>query len=240
MCTVTFVPLKNNKYILTQNRDEGFNRPHALQPEVYNQKDISLLYPKDPVGNGTWMASSNTGLTACLLNGAFEKHKRQLPYRKSRGLILLDLFQFTQVNDFIQKYDLDNIEPFTIIAIDNNIGGFEIAWDEKELHCSKFHLNEHQIWSSSTLYTPVQKAERHQWYNERIELGQMNNWNDVMQFHLQTDANTENTILMKREHVGTVSVTSVHNENEFTEMNYMDLQNNDQVKVTLSTAVLNK
>ncbi|MBT8196271.1 MAG: hypothetical protein HKO56_03545, partial [Bacteroidia bacterium] len=153
MCTVTYVPLKSNSYILTQNRDEGYNRPHALSPKIYNQEGSSLLYPKDPVGNGTWMATSDNGLSACLLNGAFEKHKRNLPYDKSRGLILLDLFAYGNVPDFISDYKLNNIEPFTIIAIDKRNGGFEIAWDENILHSNKFSLDQHQIWSSSTLYS---------------------------------------------------------------------------------------
>ncbi|MBT8195222.1 MAG: hypothetical protein HKO56_08985, partial [Bacteroidia bacterium] len=92
----------------------------------------------------------------------------------------------------------------------------------------------------STLYSLSQKKERHQWYKDKIALGEMKHWDNAMQFHLQSNNNTENAILMKREHVGTVSVTSVKLSDETTEMKYLDLQNKEEIKVNLNTAVLNK
>jgi len=35
MCTVTYLPLADNRFILTSNRDEGVMRKPALMPEVY-------------------------------------------------------------------------------------------------------------------------------------------------------------------------------------------------------------
>ena len=240
MCTVSFVPFTTGNFILTQNRDEGYERSYSLMPQVYKNSNKLLLYPKDPVGNGTWIATSSNGLTACLLNGAFEKHKRNLPYSKSRGLILLDLFKFDHVSDFIKKYSLNNIEPFTIIAIDGNKEGYELIWDENKLHCTKFNTTEHQIWSSSTLYTPEQKKQRHQWYFNKVKEDQLKNQNDILDFHLLTDiSNLDNSILMQREKVGTVSVTSIHVSEQNTEMTYVDVISKEERKVSLIDSVIN-
>ena len=240
MCTVTFVPFTTGNFILTQNRDEGYERDISLIPQVYERTNKLLLYPKDTVGNGTWMATSNTGLTACLLNGAFEKHKRNLPYSKSRGLILLDLFEFDHVNNFVKEYSFNNIEPFTIIAIDNNTEGYELIWDEKKLHCSKFNTAEHQIWSSSTLYTAEQKKERHQWFFDKVKSNNLNNVKDAINFHFLTEkTKLENSILMKRKKVGTVSITSVHVSEHNTEMNYIDVINKEENKVSFAGSVFN-
>ncbi|MGL1516781.1 NRDE family protein, partial [Vibrio parahaemolyticus] len=49
-------------------------------------------FPKDPDGGGTWIALKENGDVAILLNGAFENHIPAYPYRRSRGLIFLDIF----------------------------------------------------------------------------------------------------------------------------------------------------
>ena len=82
-----------------------------------NGKEI--LFPKDTTGGGTWIAVSHQRIT-CLLNGAFKPHVPIMPYRKSRGLIVLDSFLFNSIDSFSKDYDLQNIEPFTMISV-----GFE-------------------------------------------------------------------------------------------------------------------
>lgn len=88
MCTVTYLPVSTG-FVLTQNRDEAPTRsPQIISKE--KRFGTELLFPKDTKAGGTWIATARDGRTACLLNGAFEKHKHEPPYRLSRGLVLLD------------------------------------------------------------------------------------------------------------------------------------------------------
>src|SRR3954465_10304679 len=90
MCTVTFIPVKDKVYI-TSNRDEKVVRKQALQPAEYYRKGAKLLFPKDPDAGGTWIALHENGNAVVLLNGAFEKHKPNPPYLRSRGIVMLDI-----------------------------------------------------------------------------------------------------------------------------------------------------
>ena len=58
MCTVTFLPLSNNDFILTSNRDEQRQR-ETLHPKIYEEDGIEMLFPKDKVAGGTWIGASS-------------------------------------------------------------------------------------------------------------------------------------------------------------------------------------
>ena len=44
MCTVTYLPLPNNNFILTSNRDETPLRK-TIPPKTYIENDAELTYP---------------------------------------------------------------------------------------------------------------------------------------------------------------------------------------------------
>ena len=90
MCTVSFVS-SNGKVILTSNRDENIIRPSAIEPKHYLINNKNIVFPKDAKAGGTWYAITENANVAILLNGAAEKHQLKSFYRKSRGLILLDI-----------------------------------------------------------------------------------------------------------------------------------------------------
>ena len=96
MCTVTYLPLAQG-YFLTSNRDEKSIRKKALQPSKFETGSGILLFPKDADANGTWIAAHDRGESVVLLNGAFESHVSNPPYERSRGLVLLDLFESSSV-----------------------------------------------------------------------------------------------------------------------------------------------
>lgn len=98
MCTVTYISTPKG-FVLTSNRDEIISRSDTVLTEEKSAFGERLFYPKDPLANGTWFAFTPTRLV-CLLNGGFTKHKRVLPYRKSRGLIVLERFQNKTFADF--------------------------------------------------------------------------------------------------------------------------------------------
>ena len=74
MCTVTYLPLKGNDFILTSSRDVPFSREKALHPQEFIEEGIKLWYPKDGKAGGSWIGLSSKNRLICLLNGAFEYH----------------------------------------------------------------------------------------------------------------------------------------------------------------------
>src|SRR5919199_3470936 len=117
MCVVTLLPLPGG-FVLTSNRDEHVSRPAAIPPQTYSIDGHSITFPKDPQGGGTWLATFGT-ITVCLLNGAFVNHVHQPPYRRSRGLVVLDYFDTADPRQFIDSYDFSGIEPFTMVIAHN-------------------------------------------------------------------------------------------------------------------------
>jgi len=180
MCTVTYVPTENN-YIFTTNRDEHISRADSNFPIKRSINGEMVYFPQDPVANGTWIASSKTKLI-CVLNGGFIKHKHQPPYRRSRGLIVLDRFEYNGFKDFVESVDLDNIEPFTMIAIDFNSDKhqlYELVWDGDVKHFRLFDNNNKYIWSSSPLYPDDVKAIRQVLFQQ----ADLNSKDAILQFH---------------------------------------------------------
>jgi uncharacterized protein with NRDE domain len=157
MCTVTYLPLNNGNFILTSNRDETPLRK-TLPPKKYEENNVELTYPKDALAGGTWIGTSNKNRLVCLLNGGFEKHQRKLPYKMSRGIIVKNILSVDNAVSYINDFDFDNIEPFTLVLVDWNINltTYELIWDGSKKHFTKL-AQKPKIWSSSTLYTEEMK-----------------------------------------------------------------------------------
>ena len=91
MCTVTYLPLGNNDFILTSNRDEQPSR-ETIPPQEYVEDGVVLTYPKDVLAGGTWIGLSSKKRLICLLNGGFESYERESSYKMSRGVIVKAIF----------------------------------------------------------------------------------------------------------------------------------------------------
>jgi hypothetical protein len=228
MCTVTFLPVNNNGFILTSSRDEKTCRPSALFPQKYLVNNNQLFFPKDSLAGGTWVVTSINNFTLCLLNGAFEKHESKPPYKMSRGLMLLDFFKYNNIEKFIFEYNFENIENFTLIIVDSNNGLklYELRWDGKNLHRKTLNVTEPYIWSSCTLYTENAIKDRADWFDEFINKTDDFSKENIILFHQNAgDGSLENSIMMNRDNkVKTVSITCiVHSEFSYT-MQYLDTE----------------
>jgi Transport and Golgi organisation 2 len=211
MCTLSFYPKPDNDgFILTFSRDEMPNRSSV---EIVKDEKRRLIYPKDVLHGGTWLAVSQTkGRFTCLLNGAFDIHKRHFPYRKSRGLVLLESFEYSEIEDFWQVYDFTNIEPFTMISGENN-HFFEFRWDGSKRHVRQIDPQKSEIWSSCTLYNSEVRSKREAWFsaflkNKKANLDAAHLWLFHQTPHIEEP---ENGILMHRP-LGpqTVSITQLN------------------------------
>jgi uncharacterized protein with NRDE domain len=227
MCTVTFIPKANQGFILTSNRDETPKR----QPEgIYKDLEKGLIYPKEPSKGGTWICADQHNRLLCILNGAFEKHKHRPPYRRSRGLLVLDFFEYSSAQDFVDHYNFDGIEPFTLVIYEKG-NLYELRWDEKKTHFTNLDAQQAHIWSSSTLYPPQIKELRESWFNEWQLSAENPMATEILKFH-QTAGNgdPENDLLMSRHGgiVQTVSITQFNSEKRT--MLYLDLVNDKRAK----------
>lgn len=225
MCTVTFVP-NDSGCIITHNRDENIHRKTSLLPKVYTHENIELIYPKDQEKHGTWFAADKTGRVACVLNGAFKKHKVLPPYKKSRGLIVLEAFLHSSFYNWCNTSDLENIEPFTLILFDEKL--IEFRWDGAKKHIKKLNELQSHIWSSATLYTDETKRKRKEWLSNWFKATPVTGEN-LLDFHNNAgEGNKETNLRMSfGENHKTVSVTqyiSTKNQYEMHHFNFLSEQ----------------
>jgi len=234
MCTVTYLPLSNSSFILTSSRDEGKERKVALPPEKYATNGINVFFPKDMDSNGTWFAAAESKFTLCLLNGAFEPHKHQPPYRLSRGLMLLDFFQYNRVHAFLSKYDFAGIEPFTLLIFEQSphVIIHEARWDGKNIHIQLRDSLVPHIWSSVQLYSKEIIVQREEWFKEWLKSNKEFAMDKIIHFHKTGGTGNSHTdLLMNRDgKVFTVSITSLRREEKESLMRYEDMISGHGVK----------
>jgi len=225
MCTVTYIPTKEYFY-LTSNRDEKNWRTDALAPAVYESGSGKMMFPKDGDAGGTWIGAHQNGNIVIFLNGGLKAHTPAPPYRKSRGLILLDLLDHTTPSNCFLEIDLNGIEPFTAIIRDNG-HLFECRWDGDAKHHKEIDTLEPHIWSSVTLYDEETISKRKKWFEEWMTKNNEPSQSDILHFHQFTgDGDTNNDLRMNRGgKVFTVSITSIETGNNGMKMEYLDLKN---------------
>jgi uncharacterized protein with NRDE domain len=233
MCTVTYIPpLARSSFILTSNRDEKVIRP-ATPPAVYSWDDKKLAYPKDEKAGGTWISANDKGKVCCLLNGAFVPHEKQGFHTVSRGTVLLEFTASDlKVHEYFAANELENVEPFTIVAIEQNndivYNLTEFVWDGNNKHFKQLDKDRPYIWSSVTLYNEEHRKLREDWFNKF--LAENNNKlspEKILAFHSgnHTIDNTINIVMQREEGIETVSITQVTSESGRVKLFYSDVLN---------------
>lgn len=220
MCTVTYIPTGPQSFILTSNRDENPQRATG-SPDAnctISQEEY-VVFPKDQRAGGTWIAISSLNRMACLLNGAFVKHQHRPPYRKSRGLIVLDFFSAAGIRSFVENIDLDGVEPFTLVMIDRGELG-ELRWDGSQKYFRALDSSEAWIWSSATLYDEQTAAAKEIRFRQWLAVHDTPLPEEVSHFH---GVNNPEGYLLDLPVVKTVSITSVENTGDTLCMVYHDL-----------------
>jgi len=226
MCTVSYLPVKEASYIITSTRDEKTSRKSAVPPEKHEISGQPVYFPRDQEANGTLIGTTNGGLTLCLLNGGTEIHIPSPPYRRSRGLVLLDFFAYNDIGTYRDNYDFAGIEPFTLIIVDYNRKELsELWWNGDAIqHNSKDYYLPH-IWSSVTLYTEEIIRKRETWFNEWLKSRSDYHMNDIIGFHKKGGTGDKRyDILMNRDNeVRTVSITSIQTLQDVHLLRYEDI-----------------
>ncbi len=233
MCTVTYIPCGNSIYF-TSSRDEKAGRPPAEFPRVYEINGQYCLHPKDPQGGGSWIAVQASGCVAVLLNGAIKSHVPASAYRKSRGVVLLDLISNASPADTFEEMDFGGIEPFTVILYEDG-KLYSGKWDGRMKWLESLNSKISHIWSSVTLYDPAAIRKRegwfHKWLGEKPYPGTM----DIIHFHQKGgDGDPFNDILMNRQgKLFTNSISSIRLSPDRAEFRYLDLSNGEAAETFL-------
>lgn len=227
MCTVSFVN-SQGKIIITSNRDEQVLRP-AAAPKNYLINQKNLIFPKDPKAGGTWYAVDEQANVIVLLNGADEKHDWNPPYRKSRGLILLDIFSSASAIIAWESINLSNIEPFTLVLFqDQQL--YQLRWNGNEKNILQMDSNQNYVWSSSTLYNREIREKRTEWFYQFLDTIPEVNEQEMILFHkYSNNDNKENGLVINRnDKLKTLSITQTVIEQNKVNVLHFDLINQDE------------
>jgi uncharacterized protein with NRDE domain len=223
MCTVSFVN-SYGKIIITSNRDEKVLRPIAIEPRNYLINNKKIIFPKDNKAGGTWYAIDEHSNVVVLLNGAHEKHVLKENYRKSRGLIVLDLISSNSPIETWATIDLKAIEPFTIVLFENQ-KLYQLSWNEQTKETKALDTNQNYIWSSSTLYSKEIRAQRADWFHAFIDPKPVITEEELFNFHRYTKSeNAEHGLVINRNNIlKTLSITQTVIEKNKVTIHYNDL-----------------
>ncbi len=240
MCTVTYIPDPKNNFVLTSNRDEAPGRS-ADEFGLLKEQDIQVTFPRDKGAGGTWIAIASSNRVVCLLNGGFIKHKHRPPYKRSRGIMVLDFFKYPSAENFFDHYDFDGMEPFTfVIAEFGKL--WELRWDEIQTHIQPLDATKTHIWASWTLYDAAAQQKRKNWFEEWKQQNIGHLGENVLTFHQTAgDGDIENDVVMNRNgKVQTIGITRVEKKAQQIEMIYYDLLNNlnQQTKLELNNELV--
>jgi len=224
MCTVTYIPVKSG-ILLTSNRDEQVNRESSAPPDMHEFQNGRMLFPKDGKAGGTWIALHENGNAMVLLNGAFQKHIPQPPYRESRGLIFLEVFNYPRPEKSFETIDLNNIEPFTLVIFSHD-RLFEAMWDGANKYMKTLDAAKPHIWSSTTLYDKEATLLRESWFDAWLRKNAVPDADDIIGFHETAGSGDPKiSINMNRDGVlKTVSITCIKIGLSASSMYYRDLR----------------
>lgn len=223
MCTVSFVH-SDNKIIITSNRDEKVIRTSAIPPKNYTISGKNVIYPKDPKAGGTWYVVDEKGTVLVLLNGADEKHQVQLSYRKSRGLIVLEMINSVSPREFWDEIDLENIEPFTLVLFQNK-QLFQLRWNGAHKSTLLLDIHKNHIWSSSTLYSKTIREKRSGWFHTFIDSNSEITETKILDFHryTETDNKEHGLVINRNNEMKTLSITQSVIEKNKVMIHHLDL-----------------
>lgn len=140
MCTLSIIPLvgalgRRAGYRVVMNRDEQHSRATATPPAVRAVDGRHACWPTDPVGGGTWFATTSHGLTLGLLNVNLGKHEPPSSGVRTRGEIVPKLAGFSSAAAAaaeLRHSDLRRYRPFRLVVIDRE-KVVDLRWDRCRL-----------------------------------------------------------------------------------------------------------
>ncbi|SMG34079.1 Transport and Golgi organisation 2 [Marivirga sericea] len=240
MCTLTYLPLSEEQYLLTTNRDESPDRGQSGFPSYHHVEGKNIIFPQDPKAGGTWVATSDNGISVCLLNGANEPHELKPPYRISRGLVVMEAIECIKPDEFFKNYDFTGIEPFTMVVLfhDPVLKILEFKWDGENTFLEEKDPRKPHLWASAQLYTKKSIQDRQQWFEKWLKKHSDYSIESIMEFHRNAGSgDLKNDMVMDRGIVKTVSITNISSLKGIINMTHSNLLQNSSQQISLSQHV---
>ncbi len=224
MCTVTYIPQPEGGFLFTSNRDEAPSRSAKEMASKKLENGVEIHFPRDSKAGGTWLAVSNDNRLICVLNGAFERHEHQPPYRLSRGIMALDFFEYSSAIDFFEEYEFEGIEPFTLVIVDDG-NLIDFRWDGTEVYMGMRDEESCHIWSSAMLYPLEIKEKRETLFSDWLSTKESISKEDILDFHRNGKVGDPkyDLVMNRGELVRTVSITSVVSKDEQFSMEHVSV-----------------
>jgi hypothetical protein len=221
MCTVTFSPGKESIYFTSGHDEKTLGHASAI-PAVLELSSGKVICPNTE--EGAWIAGHENGNVAVFLDAAYVPHVAKPPYRKFRGLILLDLIDhYTPLNCFL-AVNLNNVEPFTAIIRDNR-HLFECYWNGKQKDYEEVDASLPAIWGSANHFDEQAMEKKRTQFKDFTDTHPEPSQKDIIAFHQAQSAK---------------AITYLDIGNDALHMHYLDVQNNkrfsEQVKFDSSMA----
>jgi len=240
MCTLTYLPLPEEQYILTTNRDESPARGYAGFPSYHHVEGKNILFPQDPKAGGTWIATSDNGISVCLINGANQPHEYKPPYRMSRGMVVMEAIECIKPDEFFKNYDFTDIEPFTMVVLfhDPELKIMEFKWDGENTFLEEKDTKKPHLWASAQLYTKESIQNRYEWFQKWLKENNEYSLEAIRNFHQNAGSgDLKNDMVMDRGEVKTVSITSILSLKGIVKMTHNNLLENHLQEISLSQHV---
>jgi len=234
MCTVVFLP-RNKGYILASVRDESPLRP-TIPPTLIKTAVTTVLCPTDDRSGGTWFGTNGFGHTIVLLNGAFINHlPNTRTFRLSRGIVVKELLALKHPIDQLEKMNLDEIEPFTLIVKQQETL-LEFRWNGRSKHVKYCDPESAHIWSSSTLYAREIQEKRSRLFWEWLQRSPDFDLSTLTDF-LQSYTDPINGFFMKRsENLSSISFSFLEATDQSAIFIYRDLVSNSVSTTSINYA----
>lgn len=163
----------------------------------------------EPIYGGTNLCLRSDGCIFCLLNGAFTPHAMGGQYKKSRGLVTLEVASSSNPESYFKKNDLAGIEPFTLVKF-SQAHPETWVWDGQVLW-SDFQVlhRKPRLWASAQLYASEARNNRKNWFANWLQHEQRDA-NSLHKWHLTAgNGDYKNDLVMNRRNlVRTVSSTA--------------------------------
>lgn len=219
MCTLTY-RLTDSGYELFFNRDEQRSRVQAIAPVV--NADLNAIYPVDPLGQGTWLAVHQTGLSLALLNYYQAEKKEAVGNFISRGELILKLLKSPDnVPETLKSMPLGRYQSFQlcIFPFDLKVGNDLVCyfqWDGDKLTELQQAL---PITSSSVDYPQVYQSRKEQF--SQLVSTDASTTEQLLTFHQSQLKEGKLSVKMSRKDARTVSFSHICIDDEIV-FNYVD------------------
>jgi hypothetical protein len=144
--------------------------------------------------------------------------------------MLLELLESPDIIAAFHGYDLQDIEPFTLISAALS-GLWELRWDGHTRFIRALNQRESHIWSSSTLYDATVRKRREAWFHGWKSSPEPANLEKILNFHrFAGDGDSNYDVVMNRNDiVRTVSITSIAHRGTVAGMWFHDLLSGREV-----------